>query len=149
MAEAATAEPTAGEARKAVQAGELPIGTVEQILKRAPSDIVEEVVPIPEWECSVKLRSFTASASARIKSRGFGYRGENFQVAWGEMEVAQFMEGVKDPEFTENQVRELHSTSGRGFQRVIDWLDKQSGVDKEELRKAREEFQDESERDSD
>lgn len=118
----------------------LPIGTVAEILERAPSDIVEETLEIPEWDCSVKVRSFTAAQNARVKQKSVILGKGDPDVAWAEMEVAQFLAGVIEPAFDELQVRELHSSSGRGFQRVIDWLDEKSGNDKEELRKAQREF---------
>lgn len=120
------------------------IGTVDQILEAAPNDLIEETLFIPEWKCAVKVRSFTAAQSARIRQRGLGFKGEETTVSWAEMEMAQFAEGVIEPAFTADQVRTLHKTSGRGFGRVIAWLDEHSNMDKEELRKAREEFQESS-----
>jgi hypothetical protein len=133
-------ELTPGEAAKATQTGQLPIGSVEAILKKAPEDIVEKVIDVPEWECSVKIRSFTAAQASAIKQRGFGFKGEETQVAWGEMEIMQFQQGVVEPRFDELQVKQLHLSSGRGFQRVIDALDELSAIDKEALAKAKEEF---------
>lgn len=138
---APTETPAAEEAVKGAQNGLLPIGSVKDILDRAPSDLVEEVLEIPEWNCSVKVRSLTAAQSASVKQRGFGFKGEETQVAWAEMEIVQFQQGVVEPRFSEDEARKLHLRSGRGFQRVIAWLDAKSGMDKEELRKAREEFQ--------
>jgi hypothetical protein len=135
-------KPDAGTAVKAVQSGKLPIGTVQQILDAAPNDIIEEELEVPEWGVSVKIRSFTAAQNAQIKQRGYGFHGEQMSVAWAEMEILQFQQGVIEPRFDEDQVRTLHLSSGRGFQRVIDRLDQLTGTDKEELRKARIEFQD-------
>jgi hypothetical protein len=129
-----------GEALKRTQTGTLPIGTVEDILKEAPNDLVTEVLDVPEWKCSVKVRTFTAAQSAMIKQRGFGFKGEEVQVAWAEMEIMQFQQGVLEPHFTEEQVRELHLSSGRGFARVIEKMDELSKIDKEALAKARDEF---------
>lgn len=141
MSEIETPKPSAGEAVKAAQMGApLPIGSVETILKNAPSDIVEETVEIPEWECSVRLRSFTAAQSARVKQHGLGFKGDRTEVAWAEMEIMQFMEGCIEPQWEHRQVVQLHGTSGRGFQRVIDWLDEKSGTDKEAIRRARDDF---------
>lgn len=134
-------KPDVGETRKQTQEGSLPIGTVKQILDAAPRDLVEEVVPVPEWGLSVKVRSATAAQSATIKQRGFAFKGEEQKVSWAEMEVIQFQMGVVEPRFSETEVRKLHATSGRGFQRVINWLDENSGIKKEELSKAQDEFQ--------
>lgn len=129
-----------GEVLKEAQKGHLPIGTVQSILEKAPNDITEEVVDIPEWECSVRLRSFTAAQSSRIKTVGFAFEGENTNIAWAEMEKAQFMEGVKEPVWDEESVTQLHITSGRGWARIIKWLDEQSNIDKDALKKAQEDF---------
>lgn len=130
-----------GAAVKQTQAGQLPIGTVEEILKRAPSDLKEKTIEVPEWGCSVKLKSFTAAQSAAVKERGFGFKGEETTVAWAEMEISQFQMAVVDPHFNEDQVRELHLSSGPGFNRVVEEIDKLNKIDKEALRKARDEFQ--------
>lgn len=140
--------PSAGEAIKKTQTGHLPVGSVEQILSAAPQDIKTETLDVPEWGFSVVVRSFTADESARIKQRGFAFREGEQIVAWAEMERMQFLLGVKEPSFTEEQVLELHIKSGPGFARVIKWLDENSGMDKEALKKSREQFlrsQDEAE----
>ena len=78
-----------GDAVKGAQTGQLPIGTVEEILKRAPSDLIEDVLEVPEWACSVKVKSFTAAQSAEVKQRGLAFKGEDTKVAWAEMLLAQ------------------------------------------------------------
>lgn len=125
----------------------MPIGSVEGILKAAPKDITTETIEVPEWECSVKVKSFTAAQSARIRQRGIGFKGESTQVAWAEMEKQQFIEGVVEPKFDKKQVEALHRTSGRGFNRIIKWLDDHSQMDKEALAKAKEEFPESDESD--
>jgi len=118
----------------------LPIGTVEQILERAPKDLKTEVVPIPEWDCSLRLRSLSAAQSAEVRQVSLDISGDSPDVAWAAMERRQFLEGVLEPKFDESQVAQLHKSSGRGFARVIAWLDANSGTNKEELRKAQHEF---------
>lgn len=133
-----------GEVAKDVKMGNLPKGSVEKILSAAPKDLKEEWVDIPEWGYSIKLKSFTASESARIKQRGFAIREGETAVAWAEMEIMQFELGVKDSgdgqSFTNEQVRQLHLTSGPGFARVIKWLDENSGLDKDALKKSQEDL---------
>lgn len=133
-------QPSPGAALKATQQGKLPIGTVENILKKAPEDLVTEKIDVPQWGCSLQIRSFTAAQSAMIKQRGFAFKGEETAVAWAEMEILQFQQGVVEPHFTEDQVRELHLSSGPAFALVIEELDRISKIDKEALRKARDEF---------
>lgn len=130
-----------GEAIKATQNGSLPIGSVAEILEAAPKDLKEKIIDVPEWGYSIKIKSFTAAQQAAVKERGFGFKGEETLIAWAEMEIMQFQQGVIEPRFDEDQVRQLHLSSGPGFNRVIDELDKLNKIDKEALRKAREEFQ--------
>lgn len=134
-------QPSAGDALKGVQNGTLPTGTVAEILEAAPKDLKEKIIDVPEWGYSIKLKSFTAAQQAAVKERGFGFKGEETLIAWAEMEIMQFQQGVIEPRFDEDQVRQLHLSSGPGFNRVIDELDKLNKIDKEALRKAREEFQ--------
>jgi len=137
-------QPSVGEAAKGTSNGTYPIGTVEQILKAAPLDIVEEVLAIPEWKLSVKVRSFTSAQSARIRKRMYIQKGERMDVNWEAWELSQFEEGVIEPKFSADQVRALHMESGKGFQRVIQWLDEHSGIKKEEVRDAETSFPEES-----
>ena len=131
---------SAGAAARGTQTGALPIGTVQEILERAPKDLVEETIAVPEWGCSVKIKASSAAQSAAVKQRGFGFKGEETLIAWAEMEIMQFQQGVIEPRFDEEQVRELHLSSGPGFTRVIEALDKLNKIDKEKLRQVREEF---------
>lgn len=119
----------------------LPMGTVEAILDKAPSDLMEKVIDVPEWGCSVRIRSLTAAQSARIRQQGIKLKSDETKVAWAEMEILQFMEGVVEPKFDHSQVRKLHLTSSAGFNRVIQELDDLSNIDKEELREIRDQFQ--------
>jgi hypothetical protein len=130
-----------GEVVKDSQSGKLPIGSVEDILKAAPNDLKTEVLEIPEWGYSVEVRSLTAAQSARVKQRGFSFTEGGTDVAWAEMEIMQFMMGVRQPRFTEEQVLDLHNQSGAGFARIIAWIDEHSGIDKKALEESRKEFQ--------
>lgn len=122
------------------------IATAEELLKAAPKDIVEEVLTISEWDgLKVKVRSLTAARGAKVKQASIDLSGENPDVAWGDMEVTQFECGVVEPKLTRDQVKQLHRSSGAGFQRVIAWIDEHSGIDKEELRKAQREFRESEE----
>lgn len=139
-----------GEKIKSAQLGNVVVGTVEQIIRAAPADIVEEVVPIPEWKTedgttiiAVKLRSFTSAQSARIRKRQYSQKGDQVEINWAAWELAQFEEGVIEPKFDANQTRALHEVSGKGFQRIISWLDEKSGIKKNEERDTQEAFQEE------
>jgi hypothetical protein len=133
--------PSAGEARKATQEGTLPVGSVQQILEAAPKDLKEEVVEVPEWGYSVKIRSSSAAQQASIKEDGFKFTGEETQVAWGSMEIQTFQQGVVEPKFDQDQVAQLYISSGPGFNRVVNAINSLNNVDQTALEKAKERFQ--------
>lgn len=128
------------EALGAMKAASLPIGTVEDILNAAPKDLVEDLLQVPEWGFSVRVRSLTAAQQAKVKQASIDLSGKAPDVVWAAMERVQFGEGVVEPAFTPAQVEQLHRSSGPGFARVIAKLDEISGMSKEELRKAQNEF---------
>lgn len=130
-----------GRAVKDAQTGKLPIGTVQDILTAAPKDIKHEILEIPDWGFSVRVRSLTAAQSARVKQRGFSFNEGGTDVSWAEMEILQFMMGVEEPKFTEEQTLDLHNQSGPGFSTVINWIDENSGINKKKLEEERKEFQ--------
>lgn len=112
-------------------------------IKRAPSDLVEETLDIPEWGGKVRVRSLTAAQGTAVRQRGLQFKGDETKVAWEEMEVLQLTHGILEPNLSEQQVRELRrEKSAAGFQRIVDWLDEKSGINKEEVRQAQESFQD-------
>lgn len=146
-AEAPALDPVAAAAFPAIdieaaKAAQLPIGTVEAILAKAPADLTEEVVQVPEWGCSVRIRSQTAGAAARVKQAGMVLdesSEQGFRIDVAVMERHQFFEGVIEPRFTLEQAEELQETSGPGFQRVIQALDRLSGTRRDgEVRRAAE-----------
>lgn len=102
--------------------------SVQQILS-APPDCREEVIEVPGWGGSVRLRSPTALAAAEIKSAMIVMDAEGKTVA---MDVAaserkQFQLGVVEPVFTEAQVVEVQAKFGPAWQHVISALDRISG----------------------
>lgn len=136
-----TTEPTSvGEAIKGQQDGSLPIGTVQTILERAPDDIVEAVLPVPEWGCSVRVRSLTAAQEAQVKQKGLEFRGETTKVWFAEMELAQFQASVVEPKFRLDDARKLQHSSSKGWQRIVAWIDKQSSLDKKEVAAMKDDF---------
>lgn len=135
-----TVEPSVGEARKESQMGVLPIGTVKGILEAAPNDIVEETLEVPEWGCSIRVRSLTAAQEAQVKQKGLEFRGETTKVWFAEMELTQFQASVVEPKFKLDDARRLQHTSSKGWQRVVAWIDKQSSLDKEEVARMKDEF---------
>lgn len=116
-------------------------GTADEIIEVADRDIIEQVLPIPEWGYAVRVRSFTAAQSSTVRQIGFKQEGEGIVVDWAAMEAAQFQMGVVEPSFSEQKVRQLQMKSGRGWARIIAWLDEKSGIDKKAMEEVKETFQ--------
>lgn len=115
--------------------------SAEDLLASAPKDIVEEDVEDVFGGSVVRVRSLTAAQAARVRQMSFTMSGRSPEIAWAQMERAQFELGVIEPKLTQEQVLMLHRTSGASFAKVIETLDRISGTNKEELRKAQKEFQ--------
>lgn len=118
--------------------------TAEDLLANAPKDITEQDVEDVFGGLTVRVRGLTAAQSAHVKEKSLslGTRGgQQAGVAWAQMEITQFELGVIEPKMTHDQVLMLHRMSGPSFAKVIQVIDDISGIGKEELRKAQEEFQ--------
>lgn len=113
--------------------------TVSEAIDNAPADCIEEDVE-GVFGGKVRIRGLTAAQAARVKQESINLSGRNPDVVWSAMERTQFELGVIQPQFTADQVRTLHLTSGPSFAKVIARLDAISGMDKEELRNAQKEF---------
>lgn len=137
--------PSVGEQVKAAQMGQSDGYLTFEKIDQAPSDLVEDDVDVPEWGGKVRVRSLTAAQATAIQQKGLAFKGDETKVAWEEMEVMQVAFGLVNPNLSAEQVRVLRlKRSAKGFARIVAWLDEKSGINKEELRKAQQEFQDES-----
>lgn len=122
-------------------AEQLPIGSREDFTKASPQ-LEEKVIAIPELGFSVKVRALTAGQDAMIRQISLDQTKGSFELAWAEMEIAQFQAAVVEPQFRKDDVRQFHNSwPAAAFARVTNWVDAVAGKDKEELRRAREEFQ--------
>lgn len=116
--------------------------SAEDLLINAPKDIIEKDVEDVFGGLTVRVRSLTASQAAHVKQKSFTMGGGRTpDLAWGQMEIAQFEMGVIEPKLSHEQVLMLHRMSGASFAKVINVLDEISGMGKEELRAASREFQ--------
>ena len=113
--------------------------SVDQALENAPADCEE--CDVEAFGGKVRVRALTAAQSARVRQVSVNMRGQAPEIMWAAMEMEQFRLGVIVPKFNADQVRTLHLQSGRSFAAVIAKLDEISGLNKEELRKAQQEFQ--------
>jgi hypothetical protein len=116
--------------------------SAEAALSNAPLDLDEQDVE-GVFGGKVRIRALTAAQQAAVKQAGVSIGGsqQNVAVSFGAIERKQFELGVIAPAFTAEQVRTLHATSGPSFTRVIEALDKLSGMNKEALRDAQKAFQ--------
>lgn len=119
--------------------------TAEQAIENAPNDIkieyVDDVFPDKNGVTgSVKIRSLTAFESTQVKQMSIKMNRGDTAIIWAEMERMQFGYGVIEPSFTKEQVRSLHGTAGGSFAKVIDAIDKISGINKTEMREAVDDF---------
>ncbi len=113
--------------------------SVEEAIANAPADCEERDVE-GVFGGKVRVRSLTAAQSARVRQASVNLSGRNPDVVWAEMEIRQFEFAVIQPKFTHDQVKSLHLAAGKSFAKVIGVIDEISGMDKEELRKAQQEF---------
>ena len=109
-----------------------------------PSDLKEAVVkdvPVPGKD--VKVRELPAKFSAEVSGQMKVTTERGEQVATVDvpkMERLQFVHGVVDPVFTEEQAAVLQERYGSVFKKVIAKIDELSGVDKEAIEKAQATF---------
>ena len=110
--------------------------TKDQILA-LPSDIVEEIVDVPEWGGSIRIRSLTAAELAKVRQASIRFKtngGGDFIFA--EQEKRQFEYGVVEPKFTKEEVNVLFHRSAAAWRRVMDALDRISGTSDQDRREA-------------
>ena len=102
---------------------QLPIGTVEAIL--AADDVPEELVPVPEWNCSVLVRGFTKRAQQRWRKEAANEKGE---IDTARLEMLMFVNGVAEPAFTEEHYEALLDKAAGAVDRVLKKVLELSGL---------------------
>jgi len=108
----------------------LPLGSIDQIL--GAQDLREEVVNVPEWGCSVRVRSFTKADQQAMR--------EQATIA-GEMddqrlEVLMVIHGVIEPKFSLDQYEQLRNKSATALDRVLTAITSLSGIGKDAIEAA-------------
>jgi len=119
--------------------------TADELLANAPKDIVEKDVEDVFDGLTIRVRGLTAAQASQVRQQSLNMNQRGADVAWAQMEIAQFEMGVIEPKLSHTQVVMLHRTAGPSFTRVIEVLDELSGTNKEELRNAQREFQESGE----
>lgn len=108
-------------------------------------DLKEEdvVIDVPNKGDTVRVRALPARFSAEVQSQMKLQTEGREQIARidvAEMEVLQFAHGVVDPQFTVEEARQMQEQTGPMFRKVIDVVDRLSGVSKEDVAKAEARF---------
>jgi hypothetical protein len=104
-----------------------------------PGDLIEEdVEDVPVAGQSVRVRGLPAAYSNQATSEALelitGPRGEQTaRVNTSRLEILQFAHGCIDPQFTVAEAELVAQRFGPAFRRVIERIDKLSGVDKESI----------------
>jgi hypothetical protein len=103
----------------------------------------EEVEDVPVKGQTVLVRGLPARYSAEVQSQMKVQTVGREQVARidvAEMEVLQFAHGVVEPKFSVDDARVIAGKFGPAFRKVIDAIDRLSGVDKEAVEDAEVKF---------
>lgn len=114
-------------------------------LKPGAGDLATEevVVDFPNEGDTVLVRALPARFSAQVSSQ-FKIVTEGSQqvsrVDVDEMEALQFAHGVVEPEFTPDEARQIAESFGPVFRKVIEVVDRLSGVNKEAIKDAEARF---------
>lgn len=101
----------------------LPMLTAEAILGAA--DTPEEVLPVPEWGGSVRIRGLTKRQQVDARARSM----VNGEVDVAESQMVLWMEGVIEPRFTREQMAALFEKNAGAVDRVLKRLLVLSGMD--------------------
>lgn len=111
-----------------------------------PSDLAEGVVEdVPAKGQNIKVRGLPAQFSNEAQSKALkmitGARGEqSATVDVAVMSVIQFANGCVEPQFTVQEAEQIAKKFGPAFFKVVNKIDELSGVDKEAIENANDQF---------
>lgn len=113
----------------------LPIGNLADIL--AIDDTQESVVNIPEWNCSVRVKSLTKSRQIALRKQSTirGVVDEN------RLEGLLFIYGVVEPQFSPEHVDRLFEKSSGAVDRILQEILTLSGMTEDVTKAAEADFQ--------
>ena len=110
--------------------------TVEDIF--ATHDIEEKVIPIPEWNGTVTIRTFSRRQVADITKQSTTrdrYTGKDV-TDQAKLEALTFIEGVVSPKFTLDDYEKLLDKSIAPLLRIIKAINAASGLSEESVQDA-------------
>lgn len=111
-----------------------------------PSDLAEDIVEdVPVKGQNIKVRGLPAQFSNEAQSKALkmitGSRGEQTAtVDVAAMSVIQFQHGCVEPQFTHAEAKQISERFGPAFFKVVNKIDELSGVDKEAIDQANDQF---------
>jgi len=94
---------------------ELPLGTVDGILAAPDLNLEGELFPVPEWQCSIKVRGMTKREQIDIRNKSI--RGSEVDASVSEM--LTFITCVVEPKFQESHYGQLIEKSAGVIDRVL------------------------------
>jgi hypothetical protein len=111
-----------------------------------PGDLKEaDVEDVPVVGQSVRVRGLPAAYSNEAQSEAREVRVVGTDTIatlnQGKMEILQWVHGVIDPVFTQQEAEQVAQKYGPAFRKVIDKIDELSAVDKEAISEANNRFQ--------
>ncbi len=99
--------------------------SVDDIL--AAPDLPEETVEVPEWGGAVVVRGLTRQQAFEV--RADGKVGKEMDVA--RVDMLMLIAGMAEPKFTAEQGPQLMAKSAAATQRVVNVINRLSGMDEE------------------
>ena len=108
--------------------------TVEAIL--GAKDLKEEVIEVPEWGGSVRVRSFSKKGQQEVRELATIADELDEQ----RLEMFMFIKGVVDPEFTDDTYELLREKNAGVIDRILNRIMELSGMSPEALANAERRF---------
>jgi hypothetical protein len=109
-----------------------------------PGDLKEaDVEDVPVAGQSVRVRGLSARYSAEVQGQLKLVTEGREQIAKIDvptMELLQFVHGVIDPVFNQDEARQVQTRYGAAFRKVVAKIDELSGIDKEAIEKTETRF---------
>jgi len=100
-------------------------------------DIQEEIVAVPEWGGSVKVRGMTGIERDVFESSIMQGKGKNIKMNWQNVRAKLVVHSVIDEDgnklFTDADVARLGEKSAAALDRVFDVAQRLSGITKEDV----------------
>lgn len=108
--------------------------TAEEIL--AIVDTREDELYVPEWDTNVKVIGLTKQQQLDIREASI----VDGEVDPNKSQTGMWLQGVKEPQFTEAQMAQLFQKNAGAVDRVLTRILELSGMKEEDIKKRSDEF---------